>query len=126
MRYQSGDRKTKTEILNEFTAATGYNRKYALDLLNRTAKLKQPELFTVIDGETVIIKPEKKKRPANRKGKSAYGLETVKCLAAIWRFFRYKCGKYLSPLIREQMPYLEASKEPDFHITPETKKNCLP
>ncbi|MDR0706477.1 MAG: hypothetical protein LBF60_01190 [Treponema sp.] len=65
LRHQSGDRKTKTKMLNEFTAATGYNRKYAPDLLNRTAQLKQPELFTVIDRETLMSVVRKLQLPNN-------------------------------------------------------------
>ena len=34
-RYALADRKQKGRLLDEFTAATGYNRKYAVSLLQR-------------------------------------------------------------------------------------------
>jgi hypothetical protein len=46
-RYRQSGRKTKSKILDEFTAATGYNRKYALHLLSGWGK----ETFLMVDGK---------------------------------------------------------------------------
>jgi hypothetical protein len=64
-RYQKANRKEKSAILNEFIQLTGYNRKYALRILNQR---QSPQALLVVNGETVKLKP-RKKRPANRKGK---------------------------------------------------------
>ena len=40
-RYQQSSKKAKTQILNEFTALTGYNRSYARYLLGRKRVAKR-------------------------------------------------------------------------------------
>ena len=56
-RYRTAGRKSKKVILSEFCANTGYNRKYAIRLLN-------------------VPRPEKRRRPPRRRGLS-YGQETL-------------------------------------------------
>jgi transposase InsO family protein len=102
-RYQKAKKKDKKVLLDEFTKLTGYHRKSAIRLLG-IKPIKQIMLY--MDGKAVQIKPEKK-RPANRKGKRFYTDEVIDCLRKIWIFFWYKCGKILSPLMRQQMPYIE-------------------
>jgi hypothetical protein len=46
-RYRQASRKMKTKILDEFVAAAGYNRKYALHLLTIWGK----ETFLTVDGK---------------------------------------------------------------------------
>jgi len=121
-RYRLASKKDKTLILNEFVQTTGYNRKYAIRALR---KHSISEVLTVVDGKPVILKPEKKKRPKNRKGKRIYTDEVICCLRKIWVFYWYKCSKYLAPILREQMPYLEAHRKPNFHITGEIKEKLL-
>ena len=107
-RYQKAGKKEKSNILDHFTTLTGYNRKYAIRVLNAaTAKPK------------VTGKP----RPANRRGKRLYTDEVIDCLRLIWEFFHWKCGKLLAPLIRQQMAYIAAWKP--FNITPEVKAKLL-
>jgi hypothetical protein len=84
-----------------------------------------PEVLTVEDGKPVKLKNEKKKRPKNRPGKRIYTDEVIACLRKIWAFYWYKCGKYIAPIIREHMPYLQAHKKPDFRITEEIKEKLL-
>jgi hypothetical protein len=119
-RYRQAGRKDKTVILNEFVATAGYNRKYAIRVL--TAAFKQTTI--VMDGKPLNIKADKP-RPRNRLRKKTYTDATVAALRLIWAFFWYKCGKYLAPLIRAQMPFLQASTTPDFHITPEIRGQLL-
>jgi hypothetical protein len=111
-RYQKAKRKEKSVILNEFIQLTGYNRKYALRILNQH---QASQALLVVNGETVKLKPQKK-RPSNRKGKKIYTDEVIASLRLIWAFFWYKCGKILAPLIRQQMPSI--ASWPAFAITP--------
>ena len=122
-RYQKASRKEKTAILNEFIQTTGYaNRKYAIRMLGKKAVR---EVLFFIDGKSVKLKPQKRKRPKNRQGKRIYTEDVISRLRKIWRFYWYKCSKYLALMIREQMPYLETHKNPDFHITPEIREKLL-
>lgn len=120
-RYRGAKRKDKTKILDEFVKTTGYNRKYALRILNLYGKTR----LTTFDGQTVNLKAAKPRRPRNRAGKTVYGQEVINCLRHIWEFFWYKCGKYLAQLIRENIRFLEESRDPDFHITAEVRQKLL-
>ncbi|GHV35026.1 integrase [Spirochaetia bacterium] len=111
-RYRQAERKEKTSILDESIKTSGYNRQYASRML-KLQGLKKKGRAT------------KKKRASNHQGKLVYGPDFVKVLRDIWQFFWYKCGKYLAPFMQETMPYLEASREPDFHLTPEIKQKLL-
>jgi hypothetical protein len=120
-RYRQAGRKEKTAILDEFIKTSGYNRKYASRMLKQYGLIK----LVTVDGKQVKLKAAKKKRPGNHTGKLVYGSEFVPVLRDIWKFFLYKCGKYLAPFIRETMPFLMASTEPDFHINPEIRQKLL-
>ncbi len=113
-RYQKASKKEKHAILNEFIQLTGYHRKYAIRVLG-TKQVKQVTIYQ--NGGAVIIKPEKKKRSSNRKGKRKYNEEVIRVLRLLWVFFRFKCGKILAPLMRQQMRFISEWKA--FGITPE-------
>jgi hypothetical protein len=86
-RYQKAKRKEKSDILNEFTQVTGYNRKYALRILNT------PETTAILifaKGTAVKPKPAGKK-PSNRKGRKIYTDEVINSIRLIRAFFWYKC-----------------------------------
>jgi hypothetical protein len=68
-RYQKAGRKSKKVILSEFCANTGYNRKYAIRLLNGP-------------------RPEKVGKPPRRRGVS-YNQETLAVLTAVWESAGY-------------------------------------
>ena len=112
-RYQKTTKKEKKALLDEFIKLTGYHRKYAVRLLG-AKPTKQVMFYT--DGKAVKLKPEKK-RPSNRKGKRIYNDEVIACLRLVWRFFWFKCGKILAPLMRQQMSFIARWKA--FGITPE-------
>ena len=118
-RYRKAGRIEKTANLNEFIQTTGYNRKYALRILN---KPETAETLLVIKGKTVKLKPLKK-RPANRKEKKIYTDDVIAALRLIWAFFRYKCGKLLVPFMRQQMAYI--ALWPAFGITPEVREKLM-
>jgi hypothetical protein len=81
------------------------------------------EALVYIDGKPVKLKPEKKRRPANRKGKRVYTDEVIAALRLIWDFFWYKCGKILAPLMRTQMDAI--APWPDFGITPAIREKLM-
>jgi len=121
-RYRKASKKNKKGILNEFVQITGYNRKYAIRILGQFA-LQDALVF--VDGQPVRIKPEKRPKPKNRQGKRKYTDETIRCLRKLWAFYWFKCGKYLAPIIREQLPFLLMHRKPNFHITPEIAAQLL-
>jgi hypothetical protein len=92
-RYRHAKRKEKGTILNEVQFITGYNRKYALRILNKS---QAPQALLTVKGKAVKLKPPKKK-PANRTGKKIYTDEVLASLRLIWAFFWYKCGLAVSP-----------------------------
>lgn len=86
-RYKEADRENKTIILNEFIAATGYARKYAIRLLSK------PKIPTA----TVI------KRPRSR----FYGEAVKEALLVAWAASNYIASKRLAPFLAELVPILE-------------------
>ena len=70
-------------------------------------------------GKTVKLKPEKKARK-KREGKRIYGDDVAASLRLIWEFFWWKCGKILSPFMRQQMDYI--SQWSVFGITSEIRE----
>jgi hypothetical protein len=120
-RYRKAGRKDKQAILDEFIQTTGYNRKYAIRLLGSFGKT----WVVTLSGKNLKLKAAAPRRPGNRKGKTIYTRETVDRLKKLWAFFWYKCGKYLAPILRENMPFLETSRDPDFHLTDEIKQQIL-
>ena len=109
--YQKASKKEKKAILDNFTKLTGYHRKSAVRLLS-VKPVKQVILYQ--KGKAIKIKPEKK-RPSNRKGKRIYTDDIIAALRLVWKFFWYKCGKILAPLMRQQMLYI--AQWPAFAIT---------
>jgi hypothetical protein len=89
-RYREADRESKTTILGEFCKVCGYNRKYAIRLLNR-----------------------KKKRLKGRPGrKPFYGFpELLKALKRIWLASDQMCSKKLVAAIPLWLPFYEETYE---------------
>ena len=84
-------KKEKTQMLDEFLKVTGYRqRKYALKLLRHFDTVK----LMCIDGKTVKLKSDRKKRAGNRKGKPKYDDCTIEVLKKVWAFYWWKCGGY--------------------------------
>jgi len=86
-RYREASRKQKTVILNEFIAATGYARKYAIRLLTLR----------------VISSPGPIRRPRPRR----YGKEVQEALSIAWAATNYIGSKRLAPFLEELVPALE-------------------
>ncbi|MDR1933129.1 MAG: hypothetical protein LBQ57_09960 [Spirochaetales bacterium] len=75
-RCRQAGKKQKTVILDEFVRTTGYNRKYAVRVLNRYAKAA----VLILGGKALRLKAAKARRPANRTAKPVYGPEVLRCL----------------------------------------------
>ena len=120
-RYLKAKKVQKQKILDEFTAATGYHRKYAVRLL------KHGYL-------------RRKSKPKGRK--AIYRGEVVQALEQIWEIYGRICSKRLHPYLPEGIKVLErcdeltlsaGTKELLLHISrssiegarPETRRPCF-
>ena len=101
-RYLKASKKEKTQIADEFVAATGYHRKYALRVLKHGPSTKS----------------------VKRKGRTAiYRGEVVKVLEQIWDICGRICSRRLHPFLPEVVKVLERHSE--LEISPETKALLL-
>jgi hypothetical protein len=96
-RYRVSDRTTQSRLLDEFTGTTGYNRKYAIHLLNRWG------LSTIIqtDSGLLRLKAGNWKPKPKRQGTPRYGPEIDRSLETLWILFDGICGKRLAAAIRD-------------------------
>ncbi|MGA0290326.1 MAG: ISNCY family transposase [Pseudohongiellaceae bacterium] len=102
IRYRRARKKVKVTILNEFCAVCGYNRKYAIRLLNQRA-------------------PARKKRRRGRKPIYA-SPELRTALKRIWFATDQMCSKKLKAAIPLWLPHYESAYQP---LTPETHARLL-
>jgi len=96
-RYHPAGRREKTLILNSFCAATGYHRKYAVQLLGQP-----PE-------------PTRHKRRARRR---RYGGEILRVLLKIWEATGYPWSVRLKALLPMWLPWARRR----FRISPEIEQ----
>jgi hypothetical protein len=101
-RYLKAKKAEKIKILDEYTAATGYHRKYAIKLLKHGLKRKGY-------------------KKVGRKKK--YQGEVVKVLEQIWNICGQICSKRLHPFLPEMVSVLE--REGELSCCPETKTLLL-
>jgi len=86
-RYQRSDKKTKTTILDEFCKNCGYNRKYAIRILNAPPRWR------------------KRKRPGRPKRyRDPILVEVLKILCQV---LNHPCSKRLKPAIPLWLPYMK-------------------
>ena len=102
-RYLKANKVRKTQILDEFIAATGYHRKYAIRVLKRGPR------------------PRGLRKKSGRQ--KVYQGEVVKVLEQIWEILGRICSKRLKPFLPEMVEVLERCKE--IEMTPETKTLLL-
>ncbi len=87
--YYKGDRKKKTEILDEYCRNTGQERKYVIKRFSYKVRLKEI-----------------------RKGREEYYNGPVKvALVKMWKIFDYPCGSRLKPLLNTELERLILLKE---------------
>jgi len=87
-RYRTAGQKMKQAILNEFCVNTGYQRKYAIRLLNGPAPGKRPE------------------RASRRRRGLSYGHETLSILTAVWEAAGYPWSVRLKALLPIWLPWI--------------------
>jgi len=90
LRYRKATKKAKKRILDEFTRLAGYNRKYAITLLNREDSARR-------GGPTG---KERRGRPR------MYAETIVEILVWLWKLFDFMCGKRLVVAIRTNLEIL--------------------
>ncbi len=101
-RYLKASKAQKGKILDEFVAATGYHRKYAIHRL-----LHGPP-----------------KRSKTKRGRRlTYGPDVVAALAQVWEVSGQLCGKRLHPFLPDMVEALERHRE--LRIAPETQAKLL-
>jgi transposase InsO family protein len=100
-RYQSGRKREKARILDEFCATTGYHRKAAIRLLGRPPTA-----------------------PGGRRGRPAvYDAAVTQALKTAWEASDRLCGKRLAPFLEELVPQLE--RHGALTLTPEVRAQVL-
>lgn len=101
-RYLKANKSGKTKMLDEFVAATGYHRKYAIRLLKNGPA------------------PKGRKKKGRRK---VYRGEVVQALIQVWKICGRICSKRLHPFLPEIVTVLERHEE--LQISSETKTLLL-
>src|SRR5678815_4219210 len=100
-RYRKVSKPLRARILDEFCQVCGYNRKYAIRLLNGPA-------------------PQKSK--TNPKGRRpTYGLKVIVSLTAIWEAAGYPCSARLKALLPLWLPWAQKH----FAISAQAQKQLL-
>src|SRR6185295_3373495 len=102
-RYLKANKVEKQKMLDEFTSATGYHRKYAIRVLKNQIQ-----------------------KHLNRKTKgykAIYRGEVVQALAQIWETCGHICSKRLQPFLPEAIKVLERCQE--IELSKDTKELLL-
>jgi transposase InsO family protein len=102
-RYRKAGREAKQVMLNEFCLNTGYNRKYAIRLLNGPPPGKQAE----------------RRRPRGRRPR--YGSQVLSILAGIWEAAGYPWSVRLKALLPSWMPWIRKR----YRMSPGLEKQLL-
>jgi transposase InsO family protein len=89
-RYRKADRQQRQLILDEFCSNCGYNRKYAIRLLNGPPPGKHPP------------------RSRSRRAATRYGSQLISVLVAIWEAAGYPWSRRLKALLPLWMPAIRA------------------
>lgn len=102
-RYRKAKKAEKQQMLDEFVAATGYHRKYAIRILKAGYSGK--------------------KHTKKRGRQKVYQGEVVIALEQIWEICGQICSKRLHPFLPEMVKVLERYDE--IHLTAETRRLLL-
>ena len=113
-RYCQAEKKEKGKILDEFTATTGYNRKYAIHILRNTARIKVTR-FNNCGRKSVQLtaKAPRKKRVYVKR----YGGDVRQEVIRLWVMSRYMCAARLKAFITDNLEYFAGKHT----YTPELK-----
>ena len=92
-RYLRANKTAKQKMLDEFTCATGYHRKYAIRILKN-----QVQVHNRLKRKTKTYKP-------------IYEGEVVQVLEQVWEIYGRICSKRLQPFLAEAIKVLERCQE---------------
>ena len=104
-RYLKAGKDEKQKMLDEFTFATGYHRKYAIRVLKNQVQVQNH-----------LIRKTKTYQPM-------YRGEVVQALEQIWEIYGQICSKRLHPILPEAIKVLERCKE--IELSKDTKELLL-
>ena len=104
-RYLKANKAEKQKMLDEFTYATGYHRKYAIRVLKN-----QVQVQNRLKGKTTTYK-------------AVYRGEVVQALEQIWEIYGRICSKRLRPYLPEAIKVLERCHE--IELSADTKRLLL-
>ena len=104
-RYLKAKKVEKQKMLDEFTSATGYHRKYAIRILKN-----QRQVQNRFKGKTKTYK-------------TIYTGEVAQALEQIWEIYGRICSKRLQPFLPEAIKVLERCKE--IELSQDTKELLL-
>ena len=102
-RYRKADRRQRQIILDEFCSNCGYNRKYAIRLLNDLPPRRRPC------------------GSQRRRGPARYGSQTLSVLVAVWERAGYPWSRRLKALLPLWMPWIRKR----FGISAEIERQLL-
>ena len=100
-RYCTAGKKQKSKIIDEFTATTGYNRKYAIHILKNSARIKTTHFNNKEKKSVQIITRQRKKRTYVK----YYGDDVKEEVVRLWIFSMFLCAKRLVTFIRDNLDY---------------------
>jgi len=118
-RYRQASKKEKGVILDQFVQTTGYQRKYAIQLLNWWGRSR----LVWIDGKPVKLVVGRRRRRKRRARPRRYDRQVLKALKQIWYVFDFMCGKRLVVVLRTMLPRLESFGE--IQVSPEVRAKLL-
>jgi len=104
-RYLKASKVEKQKMLDEFTSATGYHRKYAIRVLKNQ------------------IQVQNHFKRKTKTYKTIYGGEVAQALEQIWEIYGHLCSKRLQPFLPEAIKVLERYKE--IELSKHTKELLL-
>jgi hypothetical protein len=115
LRYHAADKAGKKRIPDEFTASTGYHRKYTITLLTREGKKR----FLRIGDKTIKAEIHHNS-PPRREYPKTYDEAVRKALIRLWEGFNYQCSKLRAPFINRNIDAI--ADHQDFPMR--SGKNC--
>jgi len=104
-RYRGASRQEKQQILDEFVAATGYHRKYAISLLRQPRTEPSP--------------PQSQRKGRRR----VYTAEVAEALEVVWKAASQICSKRLVPFLPQLVDTLQ--RHGHLALSAETKEKLL-
>ncbi|MFQ5822113.1 MAG: hypothetical protein ACE5IT_09630 [bacterium] len=101
-RYLKTDKIRKGNILDEFCSNTGYNRKYAITIMQAGYEYDRVERY------------------GRKQRKKVYGPDVMTVVIKIWELLEYPCGTRLKPALLPMLKALERHRE--IRVADQTKQ----